>query len=493
MSTWPLYPTIYEINSWVWLGILSEKYKRAVDFATVPEEEWDSLASYRFDAIWFMGVWQRSPVGIKISMQNKELIESFHRTLPDFTAKDNVGSPYCVRGYSVNPHLGGTKGLKVARKALAKRGMRLILDFVPNHVAPDHPWVQTHPEYFILGSADDVKNNPSAFIEIGKTVFARGRDPYSLPWPDVLQLNAFHAGLKGAAIETILEISEQCDGVRCDMAMLMLNTVFERTWGKRAGIKPTEEYWQSVIAAIKKRHSDFKFFAESYWDLEWQLQQQGFDFCYDKRLYDRMAHNNAESIRLHLTADLSYQQKLVRFIENHDELRAAAVFTPEAKERAAALAILTLPGARLFYEGQFAGLKIKLPVFLARRRAEPVNADLLAFYKRLFQETQNEIFKSGNWLLCESNGWPDNLSHLNILVWSWTKDKQRYLIVINFSGFTSQALVKLPWNDLQGNLWRFKDTLANELYDRNGNDIQNAGLYVARGPWMFHFFEVTGL
>ena len=244
--------------------------------------------------------------------------------------------------------------------------MRLILDFVPNHVAPDHPWVMEHPEYFIQGDEEDLRRDPASFVERGGRVFACGRDPYFPAWPDVLQLNAFNPGLRSAVIETLSDIAGQCDGVRCDMAMLLLNNIFERTWGLRAGAKPETNYWPEVIPAIKKENPDFKFIAEAYWDLEWELQQQGFDYCYDKRLYDRIEHDSANSVIGHLSGDLDYQDKLVRFIENHDEPRAAAVFTPE-KERAAAVLVATLPGAKLFHEGQFEGRKVRLPVFLGRR------------------------------------------------------------------------------------------------------------------------------
>lgn len=484
-----MHPTIYEINAWLLLEELSKKHQRAVNFGTVPEEEWDSIASYGFDAVWFMGVWERSPAGIKVSMQNKGLIDDFHRALPDFVAEDNVGSPYCVRRYVVDNHLGGPAGLAIARKALSKRGIRLILDFVPNHVAPDHPWVNNHPEYFIQGDSEDVKHDPESFFATGKSVFARGRDPYFPAWSDVLQLNAFQLGLRQAVADTISEIAEQCDGIRCDMAMLMLNSIFEGTWGARAGVKPSEEYWSKVITAIKANYPDFKFIAEAYWDLEWQLQQQGFDFCYDKKLYDRMEHADAENVRLHLLADFSYQHKMVRFIENHDEPRAAVTF-PDEKGRAAALAVLTLTGAKLLHEGQFEGFKIRLPVFLARRLAEPVNHDLMAFYKRLLQETNREVFRNGDWSLCERRGWPDNSSFQNILVWCWTKDEERFLVVVNFSNQPSQALVSVPWTELRGKMWRLNDTLANESYDRSGDDMLDAGLYIDLAPWKFHYFQV---
>jgi len=106
-----------------------------VDLGTVPAKEWDAIAAPGFDAVWFMGVWERSPAGIEISMRNAGLLEDFRRALPDFTAEDNVGSPYCVRRYVVDGHLGGPRGLATARGMLAGRGLRLILDFVPNHVA----------------------------------------------------------------------------------------------------------------------------------------------------------------------------------------------------------------------------------------------------------------------------------------------------------------------------------------------------------------------
>ena len=369
MSGWPRYPTIYEINTWVWLSELSARAGTSVTLSSVPAAEWDALAAHGFDAVWLMGVWERSPAGIAIANRNNSLLDDFKRALPDFRPQDNVGSPYCVRRYVVDEHLGGPEGLAVARQELAKRGIRLILDFVPNHVAPDHPWVTEHPEYFVQGNLDDAKNDPASFLNLGGRVFACGRDPYFPAWQDVLQLNAFQPGLRQAVLETVSSIASQCDGIRCDMAMLLLNSIFERTWGSRAGQRPATEYWRDLIPAVKKTYPDFLFIAEAYWDLEWELQQQGFDFCYDKRLYDRLEHDNAESVRLHLCADLAYQAKLLRFIENHDEPRAAATFS-SAKERAAAVTIATLPGARLFHEGQFEGRKIRLPVFLGRRPAE---------------------------------------------------------------------------------------------------------------------------
>ena len=485
MLTWPQRTLIYEIDTWVWLDELSRRDKRQIHLGNVPAKDWDALGSLGVDAVWLMGVWERSPAGIAISMRNEGLLDDFRRALPDFSVEDNVGSPYCVRRYIVDQHLGGPRGLAAARKMLADRGMRLILDFVPNHVAPDHPWVVEHPEYFIQGNRDDLTQKPGEFFQAGGKVLALGRDPYFAPWPDVAQLNGFHPGLRKAIIETVGSIAEQCDGMRCDMAMLLMTPIFERTWGHRAGPRPEKEYWPEVIQGVRKRFPDVLFMAEAYWDKEWELQQQGFDYCYDKRLYDRLEHDQAESVRLHLCADLPYQEKLVRFIENHDEPRAAATFSLP-KQQAAAVTIATLPGAKLFHQGQFEGYRVKLPVFLRRGPAESVVPALQTFYRTLLTVIKRVAFREGEWKLCERTGWPGNSSHQNLVAWCWRKGEDRHLIVVNLSEFKSQGHVLVPWDDLAGRSWRLTETFTGEVYERDGNELCFSGLFVDLQPWGFH-------
>lgn len=490
MSVWPRYPAVYEINTCVWLSALSSKAGAQVDLGSVPSAEWDAIAALGFDAVWLMGVWERSPAGIAIANRNPGLLADFQRALPDFRLEDNVGSPYCVRRYEVDGHLGGPHGLAAARKQLANRGLRLLLDFVPNHVAPDHPWVSEHPEYFIHGSAGDAARDPASFIALNGTVFACGRDPYFPAWPDVLQLNAFEPGLRQAVIATLADIAGQCDGVRCDMAMLLLNSIFQRTWGNRAGATPPTEYWVDAISAVKQEYPGFLFIAEAYWDLEWELQQKGFDFCYDKRLYDRLERENAESVRLHLCADLAYQAKLLRFLENHDEPRAASAFSA-SKERAAAVTTSTLLGARMFHEGQLQGRKVRLPVFLGRRPDEPLDHDLQNFYTKLLRAINAPIFHEGDWSLCERTGWPDNQSFENIVAWRWHRDAEVYLIVVNLSDNRSQAQVRVPWDHLQGKQWSLADLLSDAIYDGHGDDMFSPGLYVDLQPWNYHFLRFS--
>ena len=485
-TSWPRRPVIYEINTWVWLNDLRQQYDRAITLGNVPTEQWDAIVSLSVDAVWLMGVWERSPQSIRIANGNAGLQADFRRALPDYTPADNVGSAYCVRNYVVDEHLGGPEGLAVARQMLAQRGLRLVLDFVPNHAATDHPWLFEHPEYFVQGTHEDLARAPGAFFEVGGTVIANGRDPYFSPWQDVAQLNAFSSGLRQAAGETLNMVAEQCDGMRCDMAMLLLNSIFERTWGARMDMHPPEEYWREVISAVRLRHPNVLLVAEAYWDLEWDLQQLGFDYCYDKRFYDRLEHDNAESVRQHLTAKLDYQDKLVRFIENHDEPRAAATFSPE-KERAAAVTMMTLPGAKLLYEGQCEGRRVRPPVFLARRPVEPIDEDLRAFYEKLLAAVKDSGLRGSEWQLCERTGWPDNSSYLNLVAWCWSQDEVRYVVIVNLSEYPSQARVQLPWNDLAGRGWQLKDVLSGALFERDGSELQLQGLYVDVPAWRFHF------
>jgi len=447
--------------------------------------EWDAIVDLNVDAVWLMGVWERSPAGIAIANQNKGLLEDFRRALPDYRPEDNVGSPYCVRRYGVDEHLGGPEGLAVSRRELARRGLKLILDVVPNHVAPDHPWITHHPEYLVQGNSDDAKNDPTSFLETEGKVFACGRDPYFPAWPDVLQLNAFHPGLRQAMIETLSGIAGQCDGVRCDMAMLLINAIFERTWGNRAGQRPATEYWVDLISAIKSAHPNFLFMAEAYWDLEWELQQQGFDYCYDKRLYDRLEHDSAESVRCHLFADLAFQGKLVRFIENHDEPRALSVFSTE-KERAAAVIMATIPGAKLFHEGQFEGRTVRLPVFLGRRPFEREDADLQAFYRMLIKSASLNELRDGFWQLCDRTGWPDNATYQNLIAWCWRSGAEHRLIIVNLSASSAQGQVLLPWDELKGKTWQMADLFTGEMYERSGDEMCTQGLYVDLPPWRYH-------
>ncbi len=487
MDAWPRHPVIYEIDTWPWLHALSQVHGSALDLGTVPDGEWDRLAACGFDAVWLMGVWERSPAGLAVDQQDDSLVASWHAVLADLQPDDVVGSPYCVRDYRVDSRLGGDDGLAVARAALGQRGLRLVLDFVPNHVAPDHPWVSERPELLVAGTPDDLRDDPRSFIAVGGRVFANGRDPFFPAWRDVVQLNAFAPELRAAAAATVASIADRCDGVRCDMAMLVTNDVFARTWGARAGPRPDTELWPAVIDAVRQAHPDFRFIAEVYWDLEATLQDQGFDHCYDKRLYDRLLHDDAESVRMHLLADEAYQTKLVRFLENHDEPRLASLVEPAAA-RAFAVAAATLPGARLVHQGQEEGRVVHTPVFFARWPPEDPVPGVVAFYRRLWEVVADPTFRHGHWELCERSGWEGDDTYRNLLAWCWDGGN-RWLVVVNLSATTSRARVQAPWADLVDDTCRLVDDTNDVVYERSGRDLHD-GLFVELRPWSWHLWRV---
>jgi hypothetical protein len=479
---WPARPTVYEINTAVWLERLGRVAGAPVTLAAVPAKEWDALAALPVDAVWLMGVWQRSPAGLQIALTNPEVVAGNRAALPDLGDGDVIGSPYCVRDYVVDERFGGPDALAAARGELARRGLALVLDYVPNHVAPDHPWLLERPECFLRGTEEDLAAHPSEFVRTAGGVVANGRDPYFPPWPDVVQLNAFSPALRDAVAEMLISVGEQCDGLRCDMAMLMTNEVFVRTWGSRAGPVPADDYWPTLIGRVKAKHPDLLFIAEAYWDMEWTLQQQGFDLCYDKRLYDRLAHEPPDAVRGHLQADRGYQEGLIRFIENHDESRAAATFDA-GQARAAAVVMSTLQGARLYHDGQLDGHRIHIPVFLGRGPDEPPDEDLRAFYGLLLRAVADSGLRDGDWQLCECTGWPDNDSYLQLVAWCWSSGDRRTLVVVNLSEAPAQARVRIPCAGLAGSTWQASDLLSAETFERGGDELAGEGLYVGLDAW----------
>jgi hypothetical protein len=489
MRPLPPHPVLYEINTWVWLSELSAREGRHVTLSSVPEAEWNAIGALGIDAVWFMGVWQRSEAGRQVTAASPSLVAACRRLLPDLADSDIVGSAYCVRDYRVDPHLGGDAGLAAARHELARRGVSLVLDFVPNHVAPDHEWTSTRPELLVRGSEDDLARAPDAFRRGGDRVFACGRDPCFPAWQDVVQVNAFEPSLRAEYKQLLARIAGQCDGVRCDMAMLVMNDVFGRTWGERPGPPPDEEFWPAIIGSVRAHRPAFTFIAEAYWDLEWALQQHGFDYCYDKRLYDRLLAAPESDVRGHLHAERGYQARLLRVIENHDELRALEAFGTD-RERAAAALVSSLPGAKLYHEGQFEGRRAQVPVFLGRRPAEAVDGAMQRFYTRLLRATHGDVFHYGEWALCETTGWPDNDSHRWVVATAWWRGGARHLTVVNLSPWPAQARVRLPW-DSHGQAWRLTDPISGQTLDRNGDELAGQGLFVDLAPWAHHVLSVA--
>jgi glycosidase len=482
----PRYPSLFQVNTRVRLSELGAALGRRATFDDIPDAELDALARDGFDLVWFLGVWQTGEAARRVSASNPEWLAEFRRTLRDFRDADVSGSPFAVRDYRVHEDFGGDQALARLRGRLRQRGMRLILDFVPNHVAPDHRWASERPEFFIEGTSEKLAAQPHNYRRMGNRILAYGRDPYFAGWPDTLQLNYGNPALQEALLDELKRIARQCDGVRCDMAMLVLPEVFERTWGIAAA-----PFWPRATAAIRAQAPGFLFIAEVYWDLEWTLQQQGFDYTYDKRLYDRLERRAAHAVREHLLAGLDFQDRLARFLENHDEPRAAATFAPEVHRAAGAITFLT-PGLRFFHQGQREGRKVRISMHLGRGPAETPDASIAAFYDALLACLKDRAFREGRWQLLEARrAWEGNGSNDEFIVFAWTGpgDLKR-LVAVNYAAHRSQCYVALPWSDLAGRRWRLRDRLSDSAYERDGADLAARGLYLDLPAWGYHAFEL---
>ena len=485
-----MYRSLYQVNTRVWLTELSQKSGKQATLDDIPDHDLDQLADKGFDFVWFLSVWQTGFASQKISRSLPELRKEFEETLPDLRDEDVEGSGFAISGYTVHEKLGGDAALARLRARLRNRGLRLMLDFVPNHTALDHPWVEQHPDYYIAGTEEDVSRAPHNFgWARGKErdlALAYGRDPYFPGWTDTFQLNYGNPATQTAMREVLMKVAGQCDGVRCDMAMLLLPEVFERTWRVAA-----EPFWPRAISQVRESHPDFRFMAEVYWDLEWTLQQQGFDYTYDKRLYDRLREGHAQPVREHFLAGLDYQNKLARFLENHDEPRAAATFSADCHKAAAVITFLA-PGLRFFHQGQFEGRRKRISPHLVRAPVEPVEETLLQFNKHLLWVVRQEIVRAGHWQLLECRpAWDGNGSSDSFIAFLWEMDRERLLVAVNYSPNQSQCYVKLPFEGLSDRRWQLTDLLGDAVYQREGSDFHERGLYLDEPAWKAQVFSIT--
>ncbi len=482
-------PSLYQLNTRVYLSTIG----RTATLDQIPDAFLDRLAQQGFDWLWLLGVWTLGPTSCEISRAKADWRREYREALPDLTDADITGSPFAICAYKVDPVLGGDDALKRLRERLGARGIKLLLDFVPNHVGLDHPWISEHPEYFISGTKELVTLDPSRWCHLpGGQVFAYGRDPNYPGWPDTLQLNYYNPDLRSAMREEIRSVATRCDGIRCDMAMLLEPEIFHRTWGDiiRAQLADLPPFWPEAIRATKELAPHFLFMAEVYWDYEYKLQQHGFDYTYDKTLYDRILHRDGAYLRGHLIAPLTYQGKMVRFLENHDEARIAAKLSPNEHRAAAVLSFLS-PGLRFFHHGQLQGNRIRIPVHLSRGPVEKPLPEVEEIYRGLLPIIQSPSAKHGAWSLLDTRqAWAGNPTNANFICYLIEHPLQTLLIAVNYASYRGQCFVRIPdrpW--LEGTL-EFRDKLSHERLVRGATDLLERGLFLDCSEWQTHIFVI---
>ena len=463
------YPSLYQINTRVWLTELSRALGRRATLDDIPDAELDRLAA----------------AGLRLGLVAERLADrpggagDLARAIPDGAAsspkrcrtstdEDIAGSGFAIQSYTVHRDLGGDEALARLRQRLRQRGLKLMLDFVPNHMAPDHPWIDEHPDYFVHGSEADLARAPHNYCRVqtrnGPLVLAHGRDPYFDGWPDTLQLNYGNPELQQAMIGELERIAGQCDGVRCDMAMLVLPDVFERTWGIRA-----EPFWPKATEAVRREHPRLPVHGRG-------LLGPGMD-------------DAAAGLRLRL------RQATVRPPARRGTPgRCASICTPGSTTRTswpASWRTTTSRGRRRRSRrtstrprpsSRFCRRACASSTRASSRGAgnafrriwsgapqEPVDAGLQGFYDRLLAVLRQPVVRDGPWSLLEwMPAWEGNWTWDCFIAWAWQRaDGERLLVAVNYAANQSQCYVRLPFSDLAGRTVRLKDMMGSASFDRD--------------------------
>ena len=245
------------------------------------------------------------------------------------------------------------------------------------------------------------------------------------------------------------------------MAMLLLNDIIEKIWinqmNSNGWSRPATEWWADAISAVKQKYPNVKFLIEVYWGLNGKLQSLGFDYTYDKDLYDKLTSDNLDDLRSYINGvGIDYLTKSAHFVENHDQERAVVNFGSPNRAVAAALITMTLPGMRFNFMGQWQGKKNTLVVQLRRSKSEPVDPYVQNFYNGFIPIIAHPVFHTGEWTyLPVTNSTQD----YDLLSWKWadpnTNEKRLVVLQVakSFQWLISEENICQVEEGSSGGLW----------------------------------------
>ena len=474
-------PVLYEISTRPWLYELSKKYSKKISkIKEIPLEEFDEIKTYGIDYIWMMGVWKLGKIGLELDQK-----VDYSSVLPDFKKEDIIGSPFAITEYECNPEIGTDEDLLWLKMKLNEKNLKLILDFVPNHSAIDSIFTKSNPEYYIRENSENLLNN-KYYTNDG---FYYGKDPYFDPWPDVIQFNYFNEKTAEFMKNNLIKILKLCDGVRCDMAHLILNEIFYKTWKdklEKLNYKnfPQNEFWAN-LKEIKQNFPDKIFLAEVYEEyLIEKLYNLGFDYCYNKELLDKLTLGPNEVNNYIHYKNEKFFNHVAHFIENHDENRAIFTYKNIDKSNCAGCIAATLGGMIFINHNQFKGFKNKLDVHLIRASDENENEICVKFYKKLMEIIKDDAFRSQNYYYVYNVNGNDSWKLISYL----RKDINSYLSVVNYTD--ENACANVPIYDVKGNGdVKILEMFSGIEYIRNADSMRDQGLTVVLKPFQPQIFK----
>lgn len=458
------HPVVMTRNAFTWTAEYAAPSGGRAPLDAIPDRDLDALRELGTDLVWLLGVWRRGPIGLSLARDNPAAHPAYNEALPGWAPSDVTGSPYSVAAYEVDDALGGADALARLRARLDARGMGLLLDFVPNHLGRDHRWVHDHPERLVTTDVAAAKEDPIRWFRAdtvrGPRAVAFGKDPHFAGWIDTVQLDWSREETRHAMRDELRRVAGQCDGVRCDMAMLLLGDVFARTWPETADRRPDAEWWPDAIAAAREVRPGFLFLAEVYWGLEGRLLELGFDHVYHKGLYDDLRSGDPGRIHAALAADPYFLQHAAHFVENHDETPARTAF-PDGRDVAAAAITLGLPGLRLLHEGQLTGRTIRLPVQLGRASDPGPVSRTVAFLSRFVPFLGDPLLRTGRFFRPEVPEPGDGRAD-GVVALGWERADAWALILANLDPGERTARVRIPMRPVAGARVRLHDVLDPE-------------------------------
>ena len=408
-------------STYVWLDQLARDFRRPVSrLDEIPDEELDRLASFGINALWLIGLWERS----RASQRIKQLCGN-----PDAAA-----SAYSLHDYSIAADLGGEEAWQRLRDRAMARGIRLASDMVPNHMGIDSRWVIEHPEWFLQlpyspypsysFNGSDLSNDPNVALHLEDHYFDQsdaavvfrhthrhtgeqrfiyhGNDGTSFPWNDTAQLDYLDSHVREQVIQTILAVARRFPIIRFDAAMTLAKKHVQRLWfpepgsgegiPSRAGLGMSkerfdelmpQEFWREVVDRVAVEAPGTLLLAEAFWMMEGYFvrtlgMHRVYNSAFMNMLRDEQNANYRKVIKNTLEFDPEVLQRYVNFLNNPDEKTSVEQFGRGEKYFGVCTLMATLPGLPMFGHGQLEGFEEKYGMeFRRAQRVEPIDQGLL--------------------------------------------------------------------------------------------------------------------